>query len=101
MSSFLIESLNIGNLRFLVFFSVLVYFLFTYFESRRIQDEREELIRLKSFEIMHKLIMMAATLCAVLLIFDPFVLGIYPVLVIVLMSLWGEVFAKIYLRRKY
>lgn len=88
-------------IRYLSFVSVLLYFVFDYYESKRIKDEREEFIRLKTFELIQRLTIVSLTLIAISFIFYPAMPAIFPVMVIVLASLYGEIFGKIYFRRKY
>ena len=52
--------------RYLVLVSVLIYFAFDYFDAKRIRDEREELIRLKTYALLQKLTMLTITAVALL-----------------------------------
>lgn len=92
--------LEIG-LRGLAMVSVILYFVFGFWDSKRIQDEREELIRLKSFELMHKLTLISVTLAAVVILWNPDIAATYPVMLVVLASMYGEIFGKLFYRRKY
>ena len=85
---------------FLAISSILVYFIFSFFEDRRVDDEREELIRLKTFELVQKLTMWAITAFAVVICFQPQFPAIYPLLVLVLANMYSEIAAKIYFRKK-
>ncbi len=93
--------MNLEIFRYLTLASVGLYFAFDFWDSRRIKDEREELIQLKTFELVHKLMMFSLTAIAFVLVYDPFLPSIYTIMVIVLAAMYGEVFAKVYYRTKY
>ncbi len=87
--------------RYIVIGTIIIYFIFNYFDEKAIKDEREELIRLKTFELMQKLTMAVLVVIAMLLIFLPSMAAIYPVLAVVASCMYGEIFGKIYYRRKF
>lgn len=86
--------------RLAVILSVVVYFVFDHFDGKRVRDEREELIRLKTFELLQKLNMWALTLISIWFVFEPQMPAIVPVIALVVTSLYGEIFGKIYYRRQ-
>ena len=94
-------TINLEVIRYLAFFSVLIYFCFDYFESKRIKDEREELIKLKTFELSQKVTLAALTLMSALLMFYPALPGYAAILIFVFAFMYAEIFGKLYYRRKY
>jgi len=90
-----------GQIRYLAVISVVIYFVFEYFDKKTLKDEREELIRLKTFELMQKLNLWALTAMAGVFFFYPEISAIFPLMALVLTSLYGEIFGKIYFRKKY
>ncbi len=92
---------NFDLLRILLIITVIIYFIYDYFEGKQIKDEREELIRLKTYELVHKAT--TTTLCAlaVLYFFFPGMPALYPVLAVVFSFLYTEIVGKIYFRKKY
>jgi hypothetical protein len=87
--------------RYLVLGSVAIYFIFEYFDGRVMKDEREELIRLKTFELMQRLTAWTLIAIAIILVFLPAIPAIYPVMALVLSAMYGEIFGKLYFRKKY
>ncbi len=94
-----LETLN--QMRWLVLVSVVIYFIFEHFDKQMKKDEREELIRLKTFELLQKLNLWALTILACWFFYDPGMSAIFPLMALVLTSLYGEIAGKIYFRRKY
>ncbi|MGE0634121.1 MAG: hypothetical protein AB7O96_17025 [Pseudobdellovibrionaceae bacterium] len=92
--------MDFSGARFIVIVTVAIYFIFDHFEGKQIQDERENLIRLKTFELMQKLTLWVLSACAVFLIFNPDVPAIYPVMALVASCMYGEIFGRIYYRKK-
>ncbi len=88
-------------LRSLLLFTLVVYFIYDYFETKQIKDEREELIRLKTFELVHKTTTSTLCVMAVLYFFFPWIPALYPILAVILSFLYTEILGKIYFRRKY
>ncbi|MBL7687171.1 MAG: hypothetical protein JNJ49_03980 [Bdellovibrionaceae bacterium] len=87
--------------RYVVLFTVVVYFAFSYFDTKSVKDEREELIRLKTFELMQKLTVWTLVIIAASLAIWPETPAIFPVMALVVSSMYTEVFGKIYYRKKY
>jgi len=93
--------MNHDWVRFLALASLAIYFVFDYFDKKVIKDEREELIRLKTFELMQKLNLWSLTAIAGLFFIYPQMSAFFPFIILVLASLYGEIFGKLYYRRKY
>lgn len=93
--------MDLSIARYITIISVAIYFIYEHFDSKAVKDEREELIRLKTFELMQKLTMATLTLIAIALIFYPQIAAIYPVMALVLSCMYGEIFGKIYFRKKF
>jgi hypothetical protein len=93
--------INIELIRYLAFISVIIYFCFDYFDSKRIKDEREELIKLKTFEFSQKVALAALTLLSASLMFFPALPGYVAILIFVFAFMYAEIFGKLYFRRKY
>ena len=88
------------TIRYLILLSVFAYLVFDFFENRRVMDEREELIRLKSFELTQKMNMWTITALATWFAYDPQMPALYPLAASVLASLYGEIVGRTYYRRK-
>jgi len=92
--------MEVSIARFITLFTVVVYFIYEYFDDKAIKDEREELIRLKTHEFTQKITLWALTIVACALVFYPQTPAIYPIMALVLAIMYGEIAAKIYYRRK-
>ena len=92
---------NFDLLRLVLIVTVVIYFIHDYFQAKQIKDEREELIRLKTYELVHKTT--TSTLCVLALVyfFFPAMPALYPVLAVVLSFLYTEIIGKVYFRRKF
>ncbi|MGZ3712048.1 MAG: hypothetical protein ACXWQO_20255 [Bdellovibrionota bacterium] len=88
----------IEYIRPLIFTSVVIYFVFDFLEGRRLRDEREELIRLKSLELSHKASMATVTGLAFLYLFRPDMSALTPIVAFVIAALYFEMLGKIYFR---
>ena len=84
-----------------IFLSVIVYFIFDHFEEKRVRDEREELIRLKTYEFVQKVNTFAFLLLSVAYFFIPDIEGILIIIILILSSLYTEIAAKIYYRQRF
>jgi hypothetical protein len=93
--------MNVELVRYLSIISVAIYFCFDYFDGKRVKDEREEFIRLKTFELIHKVTITALTLFSVAVILYPEIPAALAVLVFVFAFMYAEIFGKLYLRSKY
>lgn len=92
---------SIHWLRYLTLFSVVLYFIFDYLDGKVVKDEREELIRLKTYELMQKLTMWSLTFIAITFTIVPEMPAVLPVMVLIFASMYGEIGGKLYFRRKY
>ena len=88
-------------IRYLSLVSVVIYFCFDYFDSKRIKDEREEFIRLKTYELIHKVTITTLSLFSILVVLYPEIPASLAVLVFVFSFMYAEIIGKLYLRRKY
>jgi len=82
-----------------IFFSVVIYFFFDYFEGKQIKDEREELIKLKSFEFVQKANTLTLLLLSMAYFFTSYINGLVIIFILILSSLYTEIAAKIYFRK--
>ena len=81
-----------------LFGSVLLYGFLDLVDKRRIQDEREEWIRLKAADFQQRLNLIAVTAMSLYLYLSP---GFSPyscIQIFILSSLYGEVVGKLYYR---
>ncbi|MGZ3653002.1 MAG: hypothetical protein ACXVB9_18465 [Bdellovibrionota bacterium] len=85
-------------LRWAALASLAVYFIVDFFDSRRVEDERERLIQLKALELAHKVTMAALTGLAAMYAFRPGVDAQIVILTMIAVALYGEVAAKIFYR---
>ena len=80
--------------------SLLVYFLFDQFERRRLRDEREILIHLKSLELVQKVTLVAISGLAAIYLVWPGMNALIPILSVVLASMYTEIVGKIWFRNR-
>lgn len=76
------------------------YFVFDYFDAKRIKDEREELIRLKTFELVGKTTTATVTVLALVYAFYPRMDAFIPLLSLIAASMYSEILGKIFYRRR-
>lgn len=88
------------SVRSLGLVSVAIYMLFDFIDGKRVKDEREELIQLKSLEFSHKATLCVLTLIAGFYMFYPWMSAFTVIVLIVLAALYTEIFAKFYYRKK-
>jgi fatty acid desaturase len=88
-------------LRLILIFSVIVYFIFEHIDEKQVKDEREELIRLKTFELVHKVTTSTLCVLAIVYLFVPQMPALYPMLAVIFSFLYTEIFGKIYFRRRF
>lgn len=88
-------------LRWALLVTIAIYFIFEHFEEKQINDEREELIRLKTFELVHKVTISTLCLIAAVYTFFPGMNALIPMLGFVFAFLYTEIFGKLYFRRKF
>lgn len=82
-----------------VLLSIVIYFIYDYFDGKQVKDEREELIKLKTFALVQKVNMTALFLLSLVYFFVPFISGVIIIVVLILSSLYSEILAKIYYRK--
>lgn len=87
-------------LRYSALASLAIYFLFDFWDARRVEDERECLIQLKALELAHKITMAALTLSALCYAARPGLDAQYVILALIAAALYGEVLAKIWYRAR-
>lgn len=88
-------------IKYFIFASVVIYFIYDYFDQKKIKDEREEFLKLKTFEFVQKVTLFCVTLLAVSYFLYSDMPAYVPIMVIVICSMYAEIFGKMYLRRKY
>ena len=94
-------TIDLDVIRYFAFVSVVIYFSFDHFDGKRIKDEREEFIKLKTFELIQKVALAALTLLSALLMFYPAMPGYVAIIIFVFSFMYAEIVGKIYFRRKY
>lgn len=92
---------NFEFVRWALLASIAIYFVFAFFDSQQVKDEREELIRLKTFELVHRATTSALMVISFVYFCLPSLNAIYPMFMMVLAFLYTEIFGKIYFRRKF
>ena len=80
--------------------SVALSFVYDHFEKKRVQDEREELIRLKTAAVGQKLQLAVILLCSAALSWEPTLSPIVPLMALIGSTVYGEILASNYFRRK-
>ncbi|MBL6988594.1 MAG: hypothetical protein ISR65_02405 [Bacteriovoracaceae bacterium] len=85
----------------IILLSIVVYFIYDYFDGKQIKDEREELIKLKTFEFVQKANTFALLLLSIAYFFTVYIDGMLIIVVLIVSSLYTEIFAKLYYRKKY
>ena len=88
------------SIRILALLSVIIYFVFSYLDGRRVKDEREEMIQLKSLELAHKATLGVLATTSAIYLFAPWMDALFVIQAIVLSALYTEMFGKIYFRSK-
>ncbi len=83
-----------------IFLSVVIYFIYDYFDGKQIKDEREELIKLKTYSFVQKVNMAVLFLLSLAYFFIPFISGVIIIIALILSALYSEIIAKFYYRRK-
>ena len=89
------------NTKYFIFASVLIYFIFDYIDQKKIKDEREEFLKLKTFEFVQKVSLFSMTILSVAYLLYPAMPAFVPLIVLVITTMYTEIFAKLYLRKKY
>ena len=81
--------------------SVIIYFIFDHFDKVEVNDEREELIRLKTFQVVQKVNTGTLLVLALSYFFFSYIPGLLIIFILILSSLYTEIGAKLYFRKKY
>jgi hypothetical protein len=93
--------MNNAFIQYFIFASVLVYFVWEHFDQKKLKDEREEFIRLKTYELTHKVTLYTVLFLAFGYVLYPPMPVFVALVMIVLGSLYSEILGKFYFRRKY
>ena len=80
--------------------SLALYFIADFFDGRRVRDEREEMIGLRSLEFAHKASMVVLTGLSLAYFLRPGFDAQFVILALIASALYGEIFAKFYYRWK-
>lgn len=94
-------SIDFSIIQFFIIASVAVYFVFDYFDQKKIKDEREEFIKLKTSEFVQRATLAAVTVIALAYTLAPQMPAFVPIIVIVICSMYSEIVGKIYYRQKF
>lgn len=92
--------MNFFILQTLLILSLIAYFVFDAFEDRRVQDEREELIRLKTYRLVQRV--SSWTICGLTLlyIYDREQPAIVFLVAMVLATLYSEILGRVFYRSR-
>ena len=93
--------LSFEYIKYFIIFSILVYFIYDHLDEKRIKDEREEFLKLKTFELVQKITLFSITLLSIGYFIYPEMPAFVPIIVIVICSMYSEIIGKAYLRRKF
>lgn len=88
-------------IKYFIFASVVIYFIYDYFDQKKLKDEREEFLKLKTFEFVQKITLICVSLLAVAYFLYPEMPAFVPIIVIVICSMYSEIAGKFYFRGKY
>ena len=92
---------NLNFLRWALLVTAGIYFIFDHFDQKQTKDEREELIRLKTFELVHKATVVTLCIVAVAYLLVPEMNALYPLLALMFSFFYTEIIGKLYFRRKF
>lgn len=93
--------MNFSYIQYFISLSGIIYFIFDYLEQKKIKDEREEFIKLKTFEMTQKVTSFSVAVLAVAYLLYPPMPAFVPIILIVMCSMYAEIFGKYYFRRKF
>lgn len=88
-------------IRYFIFCSVFIYFIYDFVERKKIKDEREEFLKLKTFELVQKVTLFTVSLLTIAYFLFPQMPAFVPIILIVICSMYTEMIGKAYLRRKH
>jgi hypothetical protein len=80
--------------------SVILYLVFDYLNSKRVKDEREELIQLKSLELSHKVTLSVLAISALVYLVNPAMNALFVIQGLVLSALYTEILGKVFYRSR-
>ena len=92
---------HLNSYNVIILLSVAIYFIYDYIEGKRVKDEREELIQLKTFELVQKVNTFTLLLLAISFFFISPLNSFFVIFVLVLSSLYSEIIARAYYRKKF
>lgn len=87
-------------LKYFILFSIAIYFIYGYLDEKKIKDQREEFLKLKTFELIQKMTLFTVTFVSIIF-FYPTLPAFVPIILIVICSMYAEIIGKAYLRRKF
>lgn len=85
----------------IIFLSIAVYLVYDHYDAKRVSDEREEFLKLKTFDVVQKVNTFTLLFLAILYFFIPNISGPIVISVLIVSSLYTEIFAKLYFRKKF
>lgn len=88
-------------IRYFIFISVVIYFIFDYIDQKKIKDEREEFLKLKTFELIQKVTLFSVSLLSIAYVLYPEMPAYVPIIIIIICGMYTEIIGKTYLRKKY
>ena len=91
---------NLLSIRSIAFVSVVFYLIFDYLDGKRVKDEREELIQLKSLKFAHQATIITLAPLSLCYWLFPWVSSIYIIFAVILAALYTEIWGKLYYRSK-
>ncbi len=88
-------------LKYFILISIAIYFIYYYLDEKKIKDEPEEFLKLKTFELVQKMTLFTVTFVSVIYFFYPSLPAFVPIILIVICSMYAEIIGKAYLRSKF
>ena len=95
------NSIPFEYIKYFIFLSVIIYFIYDYFDQKKIKDEREEFLKLKTFELIQKVTLFSVSILALAYFLYPAMPAFVPIIIIIICGMYTEIIGKAYLRRKY
>lgn len=92
---------SFNDIKYFIIFSIVIYFIYDHLAERRIKDEREEFLKLKTFELVQKITLFSITILSIVYFFYPDMPAFVPIILIVVCSMYSEILGKAYFRRKF
>jgi hypothetical protein len=88
-------------IKYFIFASVVIYFIYDFLDRKKVKDEREEFLKLKTYELVQKVTLFTVSLLSVAYFLFPEMPAFVPIVLIVICSLYAEIFGKAYFRSKH